>query len=114
MKGSKLSRRRFLRNAAVAFPVGAIVIEGPVLGQEVPHLELDDPTARALYYVHDVEDLDLTDPRAANYEEGENCASCVQLQGEEGEEWRPCTLFPGKLVAAAGWCSVWAEKPETP
>jgi hypothetical protein len=35
----------------------------------------------------------------------------VQIQGEDGAEWRPCNLFPGKSVHAAGWCSAWAAKP---
>lgn len=111
MDRSKLTRRRFLRNAAVAFPVGVVVLEGPASAQDLPHLEEDDPTAQALFYHHDVADIDTSDPRAANYEEGEHCANCIQIQGEEGAEWRPCNLFPGKLVAANGWCSVWAAKP---
>lgn len=113
MESGKFSRRVFLRNASAAFPVGAIVLEGPAMAQEdLPRLELDDPTAQALFYVHDVENLDTSDPRAANYEEGETCANCIQLTGEEGPEWRPCNLFPGKLVHVDGWCSVWAAMPE--
>jgi hypothetical protein len=34
----------------------------------------------------------------------------MQLQGKEGDEWRPCNLFPGKLVNAHGWCKVWQAK----
>ena len=85
----------------------------PVIRIEpAPRVELDDPTAQALYYVHDVADIDTSDPRAARYEEGQVCENCVQLTGEAGEEWRPCNLYPGKLVASAGWCSVWAAIPE--
>ncbi|MDH5620575.1 MAG: high-potential iron-sulfur protein [Gammaproteobacteria bacterium] len=32
------------------------------------------------------------------------------MQGNDGDEWRPCQIFPGKVVNAAGWCSVWAAK----
>ena len=32
------------------------------------------------------------------------------IQGNDGDAWRPCQIFPGKAVAAAGWCSVWAPK----
>ena len=28
----------------------------------------------------------------------------------DGAEWRPCSLFPGKSVAADGWCSAWVKK----
>ena len=112
MERTRLTRRVFLRNAAVAFPVGAIVLEGTASAQDLPHVELDDPTAKALLYVHDAKNVDKSNPLAARYEEGQDCANCVQLQGEAGAEWRPCALFPGKLVAAAGWCSVWAKKPD--
>ena len=112
MSTEGLSRRRFIRNAALAFPVGVVVIESTVEAQDLPHVELDDPTAKALGYVHDVKDLDRDSPLAANYEEGEHCANCIQLMGTEGDDWRPCNLFPGKLVAAAGWCSVWTKKPD--
>jgi len=111
MDRSKLTRRRFLRNAAVAFPVGVVVLEGPAMAQEVPHLDPEDATAKALLYVPDAKDVDTSNPAAARFEEGQHCGNCVQLTGEEGAEWRPCNIFPGKLVAAAGWCSVWAAKP---
>jgi hypothetical protein len=113
MDQAKLSRRRLLRNAAVAFPVGVIVFESAAAqAPDVPHVALDDPTAKALGYVHDAKTVDKTNPLNQRYEEGQTCANCVQLQGEAGAEWRPCTLFPGKLVAAAGWCTVWAKKPD--
>ena len=112
MDCGKLSRRRFLRNSAVAFPIGVVVLESTALAQDVPHVALDDPTAKALGYVHDAKTVDKSVPTNARYEEGQTCANCVQLQGEAGAEWRPCILFPGKLVAAAGWCTVWTKKPD--
>ena len=107
----KFTRRRFLRNTAVAFPVGLIVLEQPASAQDLPHLTEDDPMAQALRYVHDAADVDTSHPLAARFQPGQNCANCVQIQGESGAEWRPCALFPGKLVAAAGWCSAWVENP---
>jgi hypothetical protein len=113
MRETSFTRRRFLRNAALTFPVTTIFIEQTASAQDLPHLELDDPTAKALLYVHDADNVDTSNPLAARYEEGQHCGNCVQLQGEEGEDWRPCTLFPGKLVATAGWCSAWVAKPDT-
>jgi hypothetical protein len=112
MDRNRLTRRVFLRNAAVAFPVGAIVLESTAQAQGLPHVAADDPTAKALYYVEDASKIDASAPGFAAYEDGESCANCVQLLGEEGEDWRPCNLFPGKLVAASGWCSVWTAKPK--
>lgn len=110
MDHCKLSRRRFLRNVAVAVPVTAITLRQPAQAQDLPPLALDDPMAKALYYVHDAADVDASNPLAARYMPGQTCANCVQLQGTEGAEWRPCALFPGKSVNAAGWCSIWAAK----
>jgi hypothetical protein len=111
MERDKLTRRLFLGNVAAAFPIGIIVLENTAFAQDLPHLATDDAMATALGYVEDVENIDTSSPLAARYEPGQNCANCAQLQGEPGEPWRPCNLFPGKLVAENGWCSVWAEKP---
>jgi len=109
---SKLSRRRFLRNAAVAFPIGVVVLESTASAQEVPHLALDDPTAVALGYVHDAKTVDKTNQLNSRYEDGQSCTTCALLQGEPDAEWRPCAIFPGKLVAKAGWCRTWSPKPQ--
>ena len=111
MDQSKLSRRKFLSNVAVAVPVTAITLRQTAQAQDMPPVALDDPTAQALLYVHDAANVDTSNPAAARYEAGQTCANCVQIQGNDGDEWRPCPLFPGKSVAAAGWCSVWAPKP---
>ena len=111
MEQRKLTRRHFLRNAAVAFPVGAIVLEHSALAQDLPQVALDDPTAMALQYTHDASTVDSSNPAAARYEAGQTCANCIQIQGADGADWRPCALFPGKSVASAGWCTVWAAKP---
>jgi len=34
----------------------------------------------------------------------------MYIQGEDGAEWRPCAIFPGKVVAAKGYCSAWLKK----
>jgi hypothetical protein len=111
MDQSKLSRRKFLSNVAVAVPVTAITLRQTAEAQDLPHVTADDPTAQALLYVEDASNVDTSNPLAARYEAGQNCANCVQIQGEDGAEWRPCNLFPGKSVHAAGWCSAWAAKP---
>ncbi len=111
MDESKLSRRKFLGGVAAAVPVTAISIRQTAEAQDLPPVELEDPTARALYYLHDAANVDTSIPQGARYMPGQNCANCVQIQGNDGDEWRPCALFPGKSVNAAGWCSVWAPKP---
>ena len=73
-----------------------------------PRLPWTIQQAVALKYVHDVAEVDPATPR---FDPSQNCANCAQIQGDEGAEWRPCAIFPGKLVAAKGWCSVWVPMP---
>jgi len=35
----------------------------------------------------------------------------MYVQGADGEQHRPCNIFPNKLVNADGWCSAWVKKP---
>jgi hypothetical protein len=62
----------------------------------------------ALKYTHDASTVDAA--ARPNPAADQKCGNCALLQGEEGEEWRPCQIFPGKLVNVNGWCSVWAPK----
>ncbi len=101
-----MTRRGFVGAAAVAIPAAAIFANrGAAAEGALPKLELNDPVAQALLYVHDA-----GQSKAPNYKAGQTCANCVQIQGTAGD-WLPCNAFPGKLVAAKGWCSVWAAKP---
>jgi hypothetical protein len=74
----------------------------------LPKLSVNDPAAVAVGYV---EDAALVDPKKfPAYVKGSNCENCLQLQGTAGDAYRPCTLFKGKVVAAAGWCSAWTAE----
>ncbi len=110
MKEHNLTRRYFLGTLA-AGAAGAALIENVARAQDLPRLDESDPAAKALLYVHDVAQLDKSNPMAARYQAGQSCANCAQIQGDAAAEWRPCGIFPGKLVNAKGWCSVWAAKP---
>lgn len=111
MSDKNVSRRTFIQSLAIALPAGAVVLQNDARAADLPKLDPNDPTAKALVYVHDAADVDTSNPLAARFEAGQNCANCAQIQGEDGAEWRPCGIFPGKSVAAAGWCSVWVGKP---
>lgn len=67
-------------------------------------IEESDPVAKALSYVHDAATVDTSaQPRFAA---GQNCGSCAQFQKQDGDAgWGGCAIFPGKLVAAGGWCA---------
>lgn len=115
MNKPEVSRRRFLAQVALAVPGGAALLDAAVntasaQAAALPKLELTDPSAKALLYVEDASQVDRKNPLAARFTPDQNCANCSQIQGKDGDAYRPCAIFPGKLVASKGWCSVWAKK----
>lgn len=107
MQDQKLTRRDFIGQVTVAIPLTAAVLSREASAQAAqPHLDVNDPVAKALMYTHDATTVDKA--KAPNYKPGQTCANCVQLQAGTGE-WRGCTAFPGKLVNVKGWCSAWVE-----
>jgi len=110
MNENRFDRRTVIKGALAglaALPAAGLVREAAAQG-DLPKLEESDPQAKALGYVHDASKVDT----AANpmFKEGSHCGNCLQLQGTEGQ-WRPCNIFPGKLVDVNGWCKVWVKKP---
>jgi hypothetical protein len=111
----EVTRRRFLAQVALAVPAGAALLDVAVSNtafaeDALPKLALTDPSAKALLYVDDATKVDTKNPMAARYAAGQTCANCAQIQGKDGDAYRPCGIFPGKLVASNGWCSVWVKK----
>jgi hypothetical protein len=105
MRDNHLTRRHFLRNIAVAGSAGSVFMLNPAIAQDLPKLSLEDPLAVGLQYVEDA-----TAATSPAYKAGSNCANCLQIQGTDGDAYRPCAIVPGKSVAAAGWCSAWVAK----
>ncbi len=105
---SNIARRKFIKLSAGA-AAGCLVCPGSqALAQDLPRLTADDPVAAALKYT---DDASTVDPASRIQPAAEQtCANCAQLQGDEGDEWRPCAIFIGKLVNIKGWCSVWVPK----
>ncbi|MCU7553481.1 high-potential iron-sulfur protein [Alteromonas sp. ASW11-19] len=93
-----VNRRHFLKLASTS--VIGLTLGGTALRANAQEqLQADDPTAKALNYT------------PSSTTEGSNCANCMYIQGSDGEQHRPCAIFPGKLVNAEGWCSAWVKKP---
>jgi hypothetical protein len=106
---SKIARRKFIQLSAAAAAGCFMQDSRKAMAQDLPHLTGDDPMAQAMKYTDDASSVDPSS--RANPAEDQSCANCALIQGEDGAEWRPCQIFPGKVVNAAGWCSVWAPKP---
>jgi hypothetical protein len=105
------SRRAIL---ALAFAVAGAAALSPRRSGAAPdaaaatHLDVKDPAAAALGYVEDAARAEAV--KSPGFIAGSNCENCLQLQGRAGDAYRPCSLFPGKLVSAAGWCSSWTPE----
>ena len=102
------SRRNFLNRLAVASASLPVVVllgnSRTVFAEEAPHMDPEDPMAKALRYV---EDAVRSEGRV---DEAALCDNCMHYSGEAGAEYGPCALFQGKLVNAKGWCTAWVKK----
>ncbi len=106
MKNS-LSRRALIGTLTAGAAYAALAAR-QTLAAEPQKLGVKDPAAVALGYVENAAQVNLK--KYPEYVKGSNCENCLQLQGKAGANYRPCGLFPGKLVSAGGWCSGWAAE----
>ena len=108
------SRRTFLRywSSLPAIPLLNVLGTGTAWAAGEVKITEDDPVAAALGYKHDATAVDTSKfpKRAAPGGEEEFCDNCLQYKATE-EGWGTCAIFPGKLVAAKGWCNVWVAIP---
>lgn len=102
------TRRDVVRNlgAAAALSAGLPCSRAPAA--DAPRLDVKDPAAVALGYVENAAGVDAR--KFPEYSPGSNCGNCLQLQGTAGANYRPCSLFPGKLVSVSGWCKGWTPE----
>lgn len=110
-ESSRSSRRVFLLTLAVAGP--AIAQTKPAAAPAAkpaatPMVDPKDPTAAALGYVDDTAKADTK--KYPKHAKEQSCANCQLFQGKAGDTSGACAIFPGKHVAAKGWCSSWVKK----
>src|ERR1700736_6090049 len=92
-----VTRRTLVKNLSIAAAVSALLPLRQPQAAEPPHLDVKDPAAVAVSYL---ENANQVDPRKyPAYVKGTNCENCLLLQGSSGPHYRPCTLFPGKVVS---------------
>src|SRR5271168_1073482 len=102
-----LNRRSLVKGLAAAAAAAAVLRGVKARAADLPHLNVKDPQAMALGYVENATEVDAKKYPA--YVKGSRCDNCLLLQGSSGA-YRPCNLFAGKLVSAAGWCSGWSAE----
>ena len=103
-----LSRRAAVKILTLGATGAAALSVCRSAGAEPTKLDVNDPAALALGYVANAAAVDVKKYPA--YVPGSNCDNCLQLQGTPGNGYRPCGLFPGKLVSVSGWCSGWTPE----
>ncbi len=101
------SRRVFVQQLGLSAGILAILPHGKAFAAGEPHVAPTDPMAVAMGYV---EDATKVDPKTAGFAPNRNCANCLQLTGTPGDAFRPCKIFPGKVVNSKGWCKAWAAQ----
>jgi hypothetical protein len=94
--------------ASAALPWSAMLAASPAQGAEAARLDVKDPAAVAQGYVEHATEADLK--KSPGFIPGSSCENCLQLQGTAGNNYRPCSLFPGKLVSVSGWCKGWTAE----
>lgn len=100
-----MTRRRFFTSAGAAAAVATTGFGGSAAADDLVRLDENDPTAKALNYVHDAKAVDAAKRFSDQY-----CYNCALFAGDTDDEWAGCGIFPGKAVSNQGWCSVWAAK----
>jgi hypothetical protein len=101
----KSSRRALLKQLVGAAGVLPLLDRSVVgaMAAESPLVSVDDPAAKALQYTEDASKVSGTKP-------GSKCQNCAFYEGRAGAEAGPCSVFSGKYVKAAGWCTSWAPQ----
>lgn len=108
---NSVTRREALKRMSVAAGSLLAVTAARVdaASREAPRLTPQDPDAMAFSYHENAESLNHKD--YPEHKPGQKCGNCIQLGGNEGDTWRPCTLMSRKLVNVNGWCQAYFRKP---
>jgi hypothetical protein len=103
-----VTRRVLLQNLGWIVGGSAAMSWRPSRAVEPNRLDVKDPAAIAQGYVENVSQVDVK--KFPQFVQGSNCENCLLLQGSAGNNYRPCSLFPGKLVSVSGWCKGWTPE----
>ena len=101
------TRRTTLSRLLAALALGwPLLRSAPAAGQSTARTLLleDEPAAKAIAYVAAASKVDKT--VNLTYRRGQSCTTCAFVERSTAKQ-RGCTLVPGRLVMAAGWCKLW-------
>ncbi len=95
-----MTRRQALKLAggATAIVPLAMVSGRQAFAADMVQVDPEDANAKALEFVH------------ARSNPEQQCKNFQLDSGEDGADWGPCNIFPGKVVNEEGWCKSWVKK----
>lgn len=96
------ARRALLQQAVLGLSLAPLALAAAPTASagETTLLGEQDAAAKAVQYVEDAS-------RAKGADSGADCSNC-SIYGATGPAQGTCTLFPGRLVKAKGWCTKWS------
>jgi hypothetical protein len=103
-----LTRRELIETLSLAAGLSAALPWRETRAAAPERLDAKDPAAAALGYVENAAQVDVKKYPA--FVKGSTCENCLLLQGSAGNDYRPCSVFPGKLVSVKGWCKSWTPE----
>src|SRR5271166_3440280 len=103
-----ISRRALLKRLSLTAGVGAAVPVLPARAGEPARLAVNDPAALKVAYILEASHVDRV--LHPTYVPGSRCENCALILDKPSYDYRPCSLFPGKLVKVSGWCTSWTPQ----
>lgn len=100
------TRRVFMMQVAAGGTV--LMAASGAHAQAAPMVNEKDAQAMSLGYAADSTKVDAK--KYPKHAATQLCSNCALYTGKAGEASGPCGIFPGKHVAAKGWCSAYAKK----
>ena len=100
------TRRTTLRSLLAGISLGWPLLRTAVAANQDAARSLlleDEPAAKAIGYVAAAAKVNTA--VSPTYRRGQSCTTCVFVERSTAKQ-RGCTLVPGRLVMAAGWCKL--------
>lgn len=115
------SRREFLKFGSISL-LGAAALgtlsfkSAPAMAAgKLPLVSESDAQAKSFGYYADASKVDKKKwtKKAGPDGDRQKCSNCILFNGGKvtADAEGPCPLFPGKGVAAKGWCNSWQNNP---
>lgn len=72
-------------------------------------LDPNDPLPKTMGYHPDAKEVDAKKWPKIKESPGQLCSNC-QFFTDVGKPQSLCSIFPGKMVRAKGWCNTWIKR----